>query len=31
LEEQNHSLAMLRDSLLPKLMSGAIDIASIQL
>ena len=29
LEEQNHSLAMLRDSLLPKLMSGAIDIASI--
>ena len=31
LEEQNHSLAKLRDSLLPKLMSGAIDIASIQL
>lgn len=31
LEEQNHSLAMLRDSLLPKLMSGAIDIVSIQL
>lgn len=31
LEEQNHSLAMLRDSLLPKLMSGAIGIASIQL
>lgn len=31
LEEQNHSLAMLRDNLLPKLMSGAIDIASIQL
>lgn len=31
LEEQNHSLAMLRDSLLPKLMSGAIDVASIQL
>ena len=31
LEEQNHSLAMLRDSLLPKLMSGAIVIASIQL
>ena len=31
LEAQNHSLAMLRDSLLPKLMSGAIDIASIQL
>ena len=31
LEEQNHSLAMLRDSLLPKLMSGAIDIARIQL
>ena len=31
LEEQNHSLAMLRDSLLPKLMSGAIDIASLQL
>ena len=31
LEKQNHSLAMLRDSLLPKLMSGAIDIASIQL
>ena len=31
LEEQNHSLAMLRDSLLPKLMSGAIDLASIQL
>lgn len=31
LEEQNHSLAMLRDSLLPKLMSVAIDIASIQL
>lgn len=31
LEEQNHSLAMLRDSLLPKLMSGAIDIASIQI
>lgn len=31
LEDQNHSLAMLRDSLLPKLMSGAIDIASIQL
>lgn len=31
LEDQNYSLAMLRDSLLPKLMSGAIDIASIQL
>ena len=31
LEEQNHSLAMLRDSLLPKLMSGAIDIASIKI
>ena len=31
LEAQNYSLAMLRDSLLPKLMSGAIDIASIQL
>lgn len=31
LEDQNYSLAILRDSLLPKLMSGAIDIASIQL
>ena len=31
LEDQNYSLAMRRDSLLPKLMSGAIDIASIQL
>ena len=31
LENQNRSLAMLRDSLLPKLMSGAIDAASIQL
>lgn len=31
LEDQNYSLAMLRDSLLPKLMSGAIDIAGIQL
>lgn len=31
LEDQNHSLAMLRDGLLPKLMSGAIDAASIQL
>ena len=31
LEDQNYSLAMLRDSLLPKLMSGAIDIASTQL
>ena len=31
LEEQNHSLAMLRDCLLPKLMSGAIDAANIQL
>ena len=31
LEDQNYSLAMLRDSLLPKLMSGAIDIESIQL
>lgn len=29
LEEQNQSLGMLRDSLLPKLMSGKIDISSI--
>ena len=31
LEEQNQSLAALRDSLLPKLMSGEIDVSSIQL
>lgn len=31
LEEQNQSLAALRDSLLPKLMSGEIDVAGIQL
>ena len=31
LEDQNHSLAILRDALLPKLMSGAIDAANIQL
>ena len=31
LEEQNQSLAVLRDSLLPKLMSGEIDVSGIQL
>ena len=31
LEEQNQSLAALRDSLLPKLMSGEIDVSAIQL
>lgn len=31
LEEQNQSLAALRDSLLPKLMSGEIDVSGIQL
>ena len=31
LEEQNHSLSVLRDSLLPKLMSGEIDVSDIQL
>lgn len=31
LEEQNQSLAALRDSLLPKLMSGKLDVSSIQL
>ena len=31
LEEQNQSLAKLRDSLLPKLMSGEIDVSDIQL
>ena len=31
LEEQNQSLSALRDSLLPKLMSGEIDISDIQL
>lgn len=31
LEEQNQSLATLRDNLLPKLMSGAIDVSDIQL
>lgn len=31
LEEQNQSLAALRDNLLPKLMSGEIDVAGIQL
>ena len=31
LEEQNRSLAALRDSLLPKLMSGEIDVSAIQL
>ena len=31
LEEQNQSLAKLRDSLLPKLMSGEIDVSNIQL
>ena len=31
LEGQNHSLAILRDNLLPKLMSGEIDVANIQL
>lgn len=30
-EEQNRSLAALRDSLLPKLMSGEIDVSAIQL
>ena len=30
-EEENKSLAALRDSLLPKLMSGEIDVSSIQL
>lgn len=30
-EAQNENLAMLRDSLLPKLMSGEIDVSSIQL
>ena len=31
LEEQNQSLAALRDNLLPKLMSGEIDVSEIQL
>ena len=31
LEEQNQSLAALRDNLLPKLMSGEIDVSGIQL
>lgn len=31
LEEQNQSLAILRDNLLPKLMSGEIDISDVQL
>ena len=31
LEEQNHSLAALRDNLLPKLMSGEIDVSTVQL
>lgn len=31
LEEQNQSLAVLRDNLLPKLMSGEIDVSTIQL
>lgn len=31
LEEQNQSLAALRDSLLPKLMSGKLDVSGIQL
>ena len=31
LEEQNQSLATLRDNLLPKLMSGEIDVSSIQI
>lgn len=31
LEEQNHSLAALRDNLLPKLMSGEIDVSAVQL
>lgn len=31
LEEQNQSLSALRDNLLPKLMSGEIDVSSIQL
>ena len=31
LEEQNQSLAKLRDSLLPKLMSGEIDVSAIQI
>ena len=31
LEEQNQSLAKLRDSLLPKLMSGEIDVSAVQI
>lgn len=31
LEEQNQSLAKLRDSLLPKIMSGEIDVSAVQL
>ena len=31
LEEQNQSLAILRDNLLPKLMSGEIDVSAVQL
>ena len=31
LEDQNHALATLRDGLLPKLMSGEIDVSTIQL
>lgn len=31
LEEQNQSLAAIRDSLLPRLMSGEIDVSDIQL
>ena len=31
LEEQNQSLAKLRDSLLPKLMSGEVDVSAVQL
>lgn len=31
LEEQNQSLAALRDNLLPKLMSGELDVSNIDL
>ena len=31
LQEENQKLASLRDTLLPKLMSGEIDVSSIQL
>lgn len=30
LEEQNHSLAALRDNLLPKLMSGELDVSAVE-